>query len=269
MKILFKICHFIQYNIADNCPPYIPICPGRYIINTQKGLTLPWVLFLICFYSNVSISLWVYAGLHGSYGIVWIIKDSIAADPRFNQKLSLGSCIVYVLALAGYWVIPWTIAAGYGIQNPSPERIMISILMYAIGVVLMMTADIQKYFVLKIKKGLISDGLFTRTRNPNYLGEMILYASFGVLSGFPPNFIPLGIMWTLFMVFMINKEESYMRKEGWNEYKKRSLMLLPRLCGPYLLNYAIYGLIASLVYGLYLNGGITAIIARFSILFYR
>ena len=33
-----------------------------------------------------------------------------------------------------------------------------------------------------LKKGLIEDGLFEYTRNPNYLGEILIYLSFGVLS---------------------------------------------------------------------------------------
>ena len=40
------------------------------------------------------------------------------------------------------------------------------------------TADVQKYFVLRAKRGLITDGLFSRSRNPNYLGEMFIYGSF-------------------------------------------------------------------------------------------
>ena len=45
------------------------------------------------------------------------------------------------------------------------------------------TADVQKYFVLRAKRGLITDGLFSRSRNPNYLGEMFIYGSFAGNAG--------------------------------------------------------------------------------------
>lgn len=265
MKLISKLCHFLQYQVVDHAPPYIPTCQMRHIINAQKGLTLFWVLFLIAYFSNISYSLWIYAGIHGSYGAIWVMKDFVAPDPRWNQTATLGSFVIFILVLGFYWVIPYTIAAGYALQNPSYERSMVAVFIYAIGVVLMIGSDIQKYFVLKIKKGLISDGFFARTRNPNYLGEILLYGSFAILSGFTPNYIGLATIWLSFFAFMVNKEESYQRKEGWNEYKKKSLMFLPRLCGPYLLNYVIYALICSLVYGVYLNGGIGAIVARWSI----
>ena len=31
---------------------------------------------------------------------------------------------------------------------------------------------------MRAKKGLITDGLFSRCRNPNYLGEMMIYGAF-------------------------------------------------------------------------------------------
>ena len=49
---------------------------------------------------------------------------------------------------------------------------------YILGIWLHHTADVQKYFVLRARKGLITDGLFSMSRNPNYLGEMFIYAAF-------------------------------------------------------------------------------------------
>jgi Protein of unknown function (DUF1295) len=43
-------------------------------------------------------------------------------------------------------------------------------------------SDAQKFYILRERKGLIEDGLFTRTRNPNYLGEILIYVSFAIMS---------------------------------------------------------------------------------------
>jgi steroid 5-alpha reductase family enzyme len=53
--------------------------------------------------------------------------------------------------------------------------------MYNFGLVLMMGADGQKYFTLRIKKGLLNDGFMKWSRNPNYVGEMMIYGSFALL----------------------------------------------------------------------------------------
>ena len=46
----------------------------------------------------------------------------------------------------------------------------------------MLGSDGQKYFMLREKKGLIFDGFNKKTRNPNFLGEIMLYASFNVIA---------------------------------------------------------------------------------------
>ena len=47
----------------------------------------------------------------------------------------------------------------------------------------MMASDAQKHYTLQYKRGLITTGWFSRVRHPNYLGEMMLYASFAVVAG--------------------------------------------------------------------------------------
>ena len=41
----------------------------------QKVGTFPLLGFLIWYYDNTSTAAWVYLAMHGSYGLVWIIKD--------------------------------------------------------------------------------------------------------------------------------------------------------------------------------------------------
>lgn len=66
--------------------------------------------------------------------------------------------------------------------EPSGERMAVAIIMYVFGIVIMMGADGQKTFTLAIKKGLITTGFNSITRNPNYLGEIMLYASFNIVA---------------------------------------------------------------------------------------
>jgi hypothetical protein len=49
--------------------------PARYLINFQKGATLPFLLILMYYFQNFSLGAWMYTALHGSYGILWCVKD--------------------------------------------------------------------------------------------------------------------------------------------------------------------------------------------------
>ena len=94
----------------------------------------------------------------------------------------------------------------------------------------MMASDTQKYFVLKVQKGLISDGWFGICRNTNYLGEMLIYASYAALSRDVVSWAIVVYVWSvLFGKNMIQKEASFARKKGGKEYVARSGMLIPKV----------------------------------------
>ena len=82
-------------------------------------------------------------------------------------------------------------------NDPSPTRVFVCIVSYAIGVVVMICSDIQKTITLQYKKGLISNGFNTIIRNPNYLGEMLIYSSFAIATG---NIISYCIVGFVFIV---------------------------------------------------------------------
>jgi len=172
--------------------------------------------------------------LHGTYGLCWVLKDTIFPDPNWQYKVTLGGGLMsFLLVLGPYWTFPYILVSGV----LGPEQVMASLPMLAfaiglhtLGVVLMMVADCQKYYTLKYKKGLIQEGLFRKIRHPNYLGEMMLYGSYALIV---QHWIPWAILaWVwlgVFLVNMVHKEASMSRYPEWAEYKKQSGMLLPKL----------------------------------------
>ena len=70
-----------------------------------------------------------------------------------------------------------------------------------------MLTDAQKFLVLRERKGLIKHAMMGWSRNMNYLGEIMLYASFGILVNRWETFFIYSYMWGIvFMLKMIAKD---------------------------------------------------------------
>lgn len=100
-------------------------------------------------------------------------------------------------------------------------------------------------------------GFNAMTRNCNYLGEIMLYASFNVIA-------QVEIVWYVYMVVwcvvftsrMIAKDYSLSMKNGWEQYKTKTWMLLPKFFSSSIISYIIYGVIYFVFAYTYNNGGI-------------
>ena len=78
-----------------------------WVINAQKAGTVFFVGALMWLWGNFSPAAWVYLGLHGSYGIIWLIKDVAMPDPRWQARSTLGGGLMaFVLVLGPYWFAP-------------------------------------------------------------------------------------------------------------------------------------------------------------------
>lgn len=206
----------------------------NWVINFQKGMTVFWVLGLMLVYENFTPQAWVYLALHGSYGLIWIFKDIIFPDGKWQIRITFGGALMSILAVLGpYWVAPYLLISpvlGSGHAGVGWTGLCIAIFIYAIGLTLMLTADAQKYFTLRLKKGLITTGMFSKIRHPNYLGEMLIYGSFALIVN---HWIPWAILaWVWLGYFSVNiimKERSMSRYPQWVEYKKQSKVLIPFL----------------------------------------
>jgi protein-S-isoprenylcysteine O-methyltransferase Ste14 len=199
-----------------------------WVINLQKGGTLPFVLALMGWYDVWTVTAWVYLGLHGSYGLIWLLKDALFPDPGWEKKITVGGALnAWLFVLAPYWIAPWLVVTQGG-----EDRVAVlgaAIGLYAIGIALMVGADAQKFFVLRARPGLIVDGFFARTRNPNYLGEMMIYASFAIVAGHWLPWLVLGWVWLgVFLPNMLRKDARMARHAGWSAYRARTGLLWPR-----------------------------------------
>ena len=94
------------------------------------------------------------------------------------------------------------------------------------------------------------------SRNPNYLGEMMIYGSFVLLVNDFISYICIIQVWvTLFVLRIWQKERSLMRKEGWLEYRSRSWILFPKINGSLVQSFVFYVGFSVLGLTVYQSGG--------------
>ncbi len=204
----------------------------NWVVNFQKGATAFWVLGLMFYYQNFTAQTWVYLALHGSYGFCWLLKDAVFPDPKWQVKITFGGAFVAIAAVLGpYWVIPFLLISpilGEAHTGANWTWLTVAIAMHTVGIAIMLTADAQKFFTLKQQTGLITSGMFRYIRHPNYLGEMMIYGAYAVVTW---HWIPWAILaWVwigLFLVNIIMKERSMSRYPEWADYRKRSWYLMP------------------------------------------
>lgn len=203
-----------------------------HVINAQKGGTLPFVLALMWCFGCDTPTAWTYAALHGSYGLIWLMKDLSFPDPGWQRRVTIGGAASALgLVLLPYWLAPVIITA-QRVEAPT-WLLAAATLVYAVGVSLMLAADAQKYYTLAARRGLITTGLFSRTRNPNYLGEMMVYGSFAALSMHWAPWAVLAWVWLgLFLPNMLQKDASMSRYPEFAAWRARTGLLLPRLGRP-------------------------------------
>lgn len=200
----------------------------KYPINLHKSATFVVVLLLMAIYHNFTLAPWIYLALHGTYGIMWLIKDRLYPDRQWEQEVSIATGIFTFFLVGAYWVAPFILISS-GTQ-PSAPLISAAIAMNILGVFLHYGSDAQKYFTLKYNKGLITEGFFGRSRNPNYLGEILIYLSFAMLAQHWLPFVILGGLAALiFVPNMLKKDKSLSRYPEFAAYKERSGLLLPKL----------------------------------------
>ncbi len=201
----------------------------RHFIDSHKGVTGIAILIMMAVFDQWhNPTAWVYFAIHGTYGMLWVLKSRIFPDESWEQPIGL----IYALYIWGgltlYWASPLIITS----QNvEAPLWLMTAcIIMYSLGVFLHFASDMQKHTALKLKPGLITDGMWSYIRNPNYLGELLIYLAFALLA---MHWIPLVVL-ALFIVIiwlpnMRAKDRVLSQFPEFEDYKARTKKFIPLL----------------------------------------
>jgi protein-S-isoprenylcysteine O-methyltransferase Ste14 len=235
LRLAVRVNRVVQYLSRDvgGGPRVLKLA---WVINLQKAGTIPFIALLMWWYGNTSAAAWVYLGLHGGYGLAWFIKDVVVPDRGWQQRVTFGGALLsFLLVLGPYWVLPWLLISGVlgpDHQQPTPALMAACIVIFTVGLTLMIGADAQKNAMLAARPGLITTGFYARTRHPNYLGEMLIYASFALMVRHWIPWAILAFIWTsVFLTNIAAQEVSLSRHPGWEAYKARTGLLLPRILG--------------------------------------
>jgi len=203
-----------------------------WVVNFQKCGTFFFLGALMAWYGNTSTAAWIYLALHGGYGLVWLLKDMTFPDPSWQERVTIGGGInAFLFVLGPYWLFGWLLISGVSKPHyplPEPMWFCLCITLCLLGAVFMIAADAQKFYTLRVKRGLITDGLHRYVRHHNYLGEMMIYGSFAMMVWHWFPVLVLAWVWCgLFAVNMLLKEASMSRYPEWAAYKQRSWWLIP------------------------------------------
>jgi protein-S-isoprenylcysteine O-methyltransferase Ste14 len=200
----------------------------KHFVDANKGVTFIAVLIMMAIFNQwENPTAWVYLALHGTYGWMWVIKSRVFPDKTWERPISLILGIGIWLGLTLYWIAPLIITS-QNVRLPS-FALGLLIALYILGVFLHFTSDMQKHISLKLQPNrLIMDGLWSLCRNPNYLGEFMIYLSFALLAA---HWLPLVVL-ALYMAIiwfpnMRQKDRSLSRYAEFAAYKQRTKMFIP------------------------------------------
>ncbi|KAJ1422141.1 hypothetical protein B484DRAFT_399228 [Ochromonadaceae sp. CCMP2298] len=178
----------------------------RHVIDFYKAATLPLCIFLLWRYERFEdITCCLYTALHGAYGV-----------------------LVVSFLLGSYWAAPFLLMRDGAAH--SPAFLASTVFLYIVGTFLHFCADMQKHATLKLKLGLISDGLWSYSRNPNYLGEFLIYCAFALLAWhwLPLLFLTLNVV-VVWVPNMLKKDKRLSRHRDFESYRDKTGIFFPAL----------------------------------------
>lgn len=167
------------------------------------------------------------------YSTTWLIKSHSFPDNCWRLTASVADGVAFWTVMSLYF--SGTVMTIVKHAEAPPPVVTASLFCNLLGIFLLYVTDMQRYTHLKLKPGdLINDGMFKFVRNPNYIGEALIYLGFVG----PPS-AALHTTWlliyhalivgVLYVPKMLEKDAKLAQIESgdWQSYKKRSSLFVP------------------------------------------
>lgn len=199
-------------------------------INVAKVITIAIVIGLIVLVGITDQRQILYACMHISYCLWWLIEQRIYPERRtflFQEKVGPIGLVSAILIIGVFYSLPAFLA----FFNPVPLTIAATataVPLFYFGSLINTSADVQKMTAKTMGRGLVSDGIWSRIRHVNYSGDLMRYLSFAVISGSVWAFlVPLAIA-VLYLQRMSEKEKSMAEKySDFAAYRQQTKLLIP------------------------------------------
>ena len=233
---IFKTEKF--YDLTGSLTYITAISFALYSTNTSKNLDLGSLII------GAAIIIW--AVRLGSFLFMRIHKDK--KDGRFDYIKTSFSQFFMTWTLQGMWVFICSSAALVAIASPTGVVInsvfFLGLALFVLGLAVEVIADNQKTKFRSIpenKDQFINEGLWARSRHPNYFGEITLWTGITVmgistfegmnyLAIFSPIFSYLLLVYVSgvrMLEFRGHKKWGHL--DEYNSYKKNTPKLIPKL----------------------------------------
>ena len=199
-------------------------------INWAKAVTIALICLLILLFGINGQRQILYACMHISYCLWWLIEQKIYPDRRqqiFTEEVGVGGFIAALLVVGVFYTLPAFLA----FTNPtdlSPLATAIAIPLFYFGSLINTAADIQKSTAKTAGVGLVRTGVWSGVRHVNYTGDLMRYLSFSVVAGSIWAFlVPLSILLLYIQRIQVKEASMRMKYKDFIDYKLKSFRLIP------------------------------------------
>lgn len=225
----------LVFNNASVYDPYWSVQPPVILIAfaTTKQLNLFGVLLIIV------VSFWA---IRLTANWAYTFKNLTHQDWRYTMLRKKTGAFYPIINFIGIHMVPTlvvyfcTVPAVYAIINGLPLTIasLLFLCLSLSSAIMQGVADIQMHKFRKHPNGpFVKNGLWKYSRHPNYLGEILMWwgVALAVVCAYPNAWwLIFGALLNTLLFFcvsipMADKRQSL--KDGFDEYKKQTRMLLP------------------------------------------